>query len=64
MDPLQRPREHPVAETSAEASESLSQHGARAAGAASRGEMGAAVQAGLEALKDLAQAAGHLVEGD
>lgn len=64
MDQQQRPREYPVADTSAEASENLSQHVAQAAEAASHGEVGDAVQAGLDAVKDLAQTAGHLVEGN
>ena len=60
----QRPKEYPVADSSAESSESLSQHVAEAAEAASHGEVGRAVQAGLDAIKDLAQTAGHLVEGN
>jgi hypothetical protein len=60
----QRPKEYPVADSSAEASENLSHHVAEAAEAASHGEVGHAVQAGLDAVKDLAQTAGHLVEGN
>ena len=53
-----------MADTSAEASENLSHHAAEAAEAAAHGEVGAAVEAGLDAVKDLAQTAGHLVEGN
>jgi len=60
----ERPKEYPVAGSSAEASENLSHHAAEAAQAASEGEVGAAVEAGLDAVKDLAQTAGHLVEGN
>ena len=60
----QNPKEYPVADNSAEASENLSHHVAEAAEAASHGEVGAAVAAGLDAVKDLAQTAGHLVEGN
>ena len=64
MDQQQRPKEYPVADSSAEASETMSQHISQAAQAASEGDVGSAVQAGLDAVKDLAQTAGHLVEGN
>jgi hypothetical protein len=60
----ERPREYPVADSSAEASENTSQHVAEAAQAASEGRVGDAVQAGLDAVKDMAQVAGHTVEGN
>ena len=59
-----RPREYPVADSSAEASENLSQNVAEAAQAVAEGRVGDAVQAGLDAVKDIAQTAGHLVEGN
>lgn len=58
----QRPKEYPVAGSSAEASENASQHVSEAAQAAVEGRVGDAVQAGLDAIKDVAQTAGHLVE--
>lgn len=64
MGQEQSTREYPVAGSSAESSENLSQHVAEAAEAASHGDVGAAVSAGLDAVKDLAQTAGHLVEGN
>ena len=60
----QQRTEYPVADSSAESSEKLSQNVAEAAQAASEGRVGDAVQAGLDAVKDLAQTAGHLVEGN
>lgn len=61
MGQEQSAKEYPVAGSSAESSENLSQHVAEAA---SHGDVGAAVSAGLDAVKDLAQTAGHLVEGN
>jgi hypothetical protein len=59
-----RPKEYPVAGSSAEASENVSQHVSEAAQAAAEGRVGDAVRAGLDAVKDMAQTAGHLVEGN
>jgi hypothetical protein len=59
-----RTKEYPTAGSSAEASENLSQNVAEAAQAAFEGRVGDAVQAGLDAVKDVAQTAGHLVEGN
>jgi hypothetical protein len=60
----ERTKEYPVAGSSAEASENVSHHVAEAAQAAVEGRVGDAVQAGLDAVKDVAQTAGHLVEGN
>jgi hypothetical protein len=60
----ERTREYPVAGSSAEASENVSRHVGEAAQAAAEGRVGDAVQAGLDAVKDVAQTAGHLVEGN
>jgi hypothetical protein len=60
----ERPKEYPVAGSSAEASENVSRHVADAAQAAAEGRVRDAVQAGLDAVKDVAQTAGHLVEGN
>lgn len=60
----ERPREYPVGGSSAEASENVSRHIGEAAQAAAEGRVGDVVQAGLDAVKDVAQTAGHLVEGN
>jgi hypothetical protein len=64
MTQTQRPKTYPVAESSGEASENVSQNVSKAAQAVVEGRIGDAVQAGLDAVKDVAQTAGHLAEGN
>jgi hypothetical protein len=64
MTQTKRPKTYPVAESSSEASENVSQNVSKAAQAVVEGRIGDAVQAGLDAVKDVAQTAGHLAEGN